>query len=282
MHSKALYDSKNVLWKDVYSNDGIAWILNKLIVRQNEIIKHNLPIDHKRLIGINLLPSKSTVESIPYLMKTDFERLIDEVVEMSDYIVLNISEFDKTKRKTLASFRTKQDLTKLIQKTNRRLAINLGKIAASEYWRVEPEDKTSLGIINIQSEIKRARIRTAWLTKNNVPLILLKIDSYLTESEYKTIAEVMNEQHVDGVIIGSTIPINVGIKNKNQRLINDDKAAGGAGGDYTKANSDRALQIMYNHTKGKKLLISSGGIFTGEDVYNRMANGANLVQVSKF
>ena len=117
------------------------------------------------------------------------------------------------------------------------------------------------------------------LAKNCVPLIMLKIDSYLTEKEYRTIAKVMKEQHIDGAIIGSTIPINVGIKDKSKRLLNDKPAMGGAGGDYTKHNSLKALKSMYEFTGGKKLLISSGGIFSGQDMYNRMCNGASLVQI---
>jgi len=110
-------------------------------------------------------------------------------------------------------------------------------------------------------------------------LVFLKIDSYLTEEEYKTIAEVMLENHVDGAIVGSTIPINVGLKDKNKRIMKEEVALGGAGGQITKDYSDNAIKTMYKYTQGKKLLISSGGIFTGKDMYDRMANGASLVQI---
>lgn len=47
----------------------------------------------------------------------------------------------------------------------------------------------------------------------------------------------------------------------------------------TKEHALRSLQLMYKYTQGRKLLISSGGIFTGKDLYERMAFGASLGQI---
>ena len=202
------------------------------------------------------------------MLKTDYLEAIGDLIEMTDYIVINISEADKSKRRTMATIRTKKELTKLCEKANKKVALTLGKIAANEYSAVEPRSKPS--IVDINHEIKKCRIRTSNLAKNQPPLILLKFDSYLTENEYKTIADVMKEQHIDGAIIGSTIPINIGLNDKSRRLLQDKPCVGGVGGEYTAKNSEKALKTMYELTKGEKLLISNGGIFTGQDVYDRM------------
>ena len=143
----------------------------------------------------------------------------------------------------------------------------------------ETQEETGKDIIDISQETRKVIFRNSLINKNNVPLVLLKVDSYLTEEEYKTIAKIMIEEDVDGVIVGSTVPINVGIKNKSKRIVPNEVALGGAGGEITAEYSNYALKHLYNFTKGKKLLISNGGIFSGKDMYERMANGANLVQI---
>jgi len=81
-----------------------------MLIRQEKIIKGYLKPHPDNLIGLNITPSKSTIDSIPYLMKTDYETLIDEVIEQSDYIVINITEQDKSKRGTMATLRSKKEL----------------------------------------------------------------------------------------------------------------------------------------------------------------------------
>lgn len=219
---------------------------------------------------------------MPYLVKVDYENAIDPVMEFSDYIVINITERDKGKRMATAMLRQKDELRKLVKKVKRRVAIDLGKIAALEYSKIEfqaSDPQKAQPIVDIHNEVRKAIYRNSMLSKNTPPLLMFKIDSYWTDQEYQDIAQVMLEEGVDGAIIGSTVPINVGIKDKDKRKQTEDVALGGAGGEVTTEFAKRSLQNMYQHTEGKKLLISSGGIFTGQDVYERMSLGANLVQV---
>ena len=48
-------------------------------------------------------------------------------------------------------------------------------------------------------------------------------------------------------------------------------------GDKIKENSLLLLQLAYKYTKGEIPLISTGGILTGDDVYERIKNGADFV-----
>ena len=278
-NEKVLENTKNIIWKNVYMNDGIISIISKLCIRQEKILKGEIKPQDWWLIGLNITPSKSTIDSVPYLIKSDYENSIDHVVEFSDYIVINISERDKTKRQAIIGLRRKDELTKLIRKVKKRLALNIGKIAALEYSKLENTNQSSEAILNIHNEIRKAMFRNSLISKNVVPLILLKIDSYWTEEEYKTIAEVIMKENIDGAIVGSTIPINVGLKDKSKWIVPDDVAIGGAGGEVTAPYALNSLKLMHKYTEGKKLLISSGGVFTGRDLYERLENGANLVQI---
>ena len=260
-------------------NDGIVKIISNLWIRQENILKGNLKIDEQWLLGICISPSKSTLESVPYLIKSDYENTIDHIVEFSDYIVINITEKDKARRQATMMLRQKDELTKLVRKVKKRLAVNLGKIAAHEYSKIDQKGEDSGAILNVHNEIRKAMCRNSLISKNSVPLILLKIDSYWTEEEYKTIAEVISKENIDGAIVGSTIPINIGLKDRSKWISPNDIALGGAGGEITKPYALNALRLMHKYTEGKKLLISSGGVFTGKDLYERLENGANLVQI---
>ena len=179
----------------------------------------------------------------------------------------------------ISNLRSKEELTKLIRIVKDKITINLGKMAALEYAILEKEKGEKETIVDLPKEIQKVMYRNSLISKNNVPMIFLKIDSYLTEQEYQDIAEIALKEKIDGIVVGSTVPINVGIKNKEKRKLTHDAALGGAGGDPTRELSEYALKAVYKHTKGKLLLISNGGIFTGKDMYDRIANGADLVQI---
>ena len=263
----------------MYSNDGIPRVLSRLCIRQENLLKGKFTTNENALLGLTLSPSKSTIDSVPYLIATDFESAVTSVLEFSDYIVINLTERDKSKRAAIMGLRQKDELTRLVRKVRRRIAIDLGKIAALEYSKLQNEQSSTPEIVDVYEQVRKVMIRNSLMSKNTVPLVLLKIDSYLTEQEYKDIAEVMIAENVDGVIIGSTVPVNVGIKDKSKRKYTSEVALGGAGGEITQPFATYALKTMYGYTQGKKLLISSGGIFTGQDMYDRMTNGANCVQI---
>lgn len=224
-------------------------------------------------MGVSLVPSISTIESVPYLIKMDFENSVDIVMDFTDYIVINVTQRDKSK------VPLENEIEPIVKQVRKKMIMNLGKTAAYEYSNLIKKIDTSPEWIDISHETRKVWFRNSLINKNNVPLLLLKIDSYLLEEQYKAIAEVMQRNHVDGAIVGSTIPINVGIKDKSKRILNNDLAIWGAGGEITKDYSIYALKAMYKYTQGKKLLISSGGIFTGKDMYDRISYGANLVQI---
>lgn len=177
----------------------------------------------------------------------------------------------------MISLREKEELTKLVRTVKTRVATNLGKIAALEYSKLEATSENEA--VNTQEVIRKAIFRNSLISKNNVPLLLLKIDSYLSEGELKCISSVILDENLDGCIIGSTVPLNVGIRDKGKREMVDHVALGGIGGARTEELAKYALRKMYEYTGGKKLLVSSGGIFTGQDMYERMCLGANLVQI---
>ena len=54
---------------------------------------------------------------------------------------------------------------------------------------------------------------------------------------------------------------------------------GGLSGLPTKKKSNEILKQIYKKTKGKYVLVGVGGIFNAEDAYEKIKNGASLVQL---
>jgi hypothetical protein len=78
------------MWKKIY-NKGLHSVILNLRERQNKskITNENL------IMGISLVPSLATIESVPYLIKMDYENSVDIVADFTDYIVINVTERDK-------------------------------------------------------------------------------------------------------------------------------------------------------------------------------------------
>ena len=63
------------------------------------------------------------------------------------------------------------------------------------------------------------------------------------------------------------------------RIKNIENIKGGLSGTPTKKKSDELLKYLYRKTKGKYILIGVGGVFNAEDAYEKIKNGASLVQL---
>jgi len=114
------------------------------------------------------------------------------------------------------------------------------------------------------------------LSKNNsihVP-ILIKIAPDLTITEREDIASSVIEFNMDGLIISNTT---INYKDKLHSIYKNE--AGGLSGKPLFTASNEILRDMYKLTKGKILIVGAGGIFSAEDAYTKIKNGASLLQI---
>ena len=105
--------------------------------------------------------------------------------------------------------------------------------------------------------------------------IFLKIDPDLSKKELKDVADIILSSMIDGVIISNTsIHRSANIltsKHANEK--------GGISGQPLKEKSNQLLKDFYILTNGKIPLIGVGGISSGKDAYERILNGASLIQL---
>lgn len=111
-------------------------------------------------------------------------------------------------------------------------------------------------------------------TFHSLPPLLLKIAPDLTEEDKQDIAKIALEKHLDGLIISNTTitrPETLKSTNKQE--------SGGLSGTPLFPLSTSLLKEIYLLTEGKIPLIGVGGISNGEEAYEKIRNGASLVEL---
>ena len=106
----------------------------------------------------------------------------------------------------------------------------------------------------------------------NVP-VFLKIDPDLSTQGLGDVADIILSSLIDGVIISNT-----SIYRSNDLINKNANEKGGISGLPIKNKSNQLLKDFYVLTNGKIPLIGAGGISSGKDAYERILNGASLIQ----
>ena len=105
--------------------------------------------------------------------------------------------------------------------------------------------------------------------------LLLKIAPDLNESQLDDILEIVENNKLDGIIATNTTISRELVKNDPLSI-----EAGGLSGKPVKSRSTEVIRYLRSHTKQKGLvIIGVGGIQTGEDAQEKLAAGADLVQI---
>ncbi|MBH8598680.1 quinone-dependent dihydroorotate dehydrogenase [Thermoactinomyces sp. CICC 10523] len=103
--------------------------------------------------------------------------------------------------------------------------------------------------------------------------ILLKIAPDLENEEVEEIVTIALEKGIDGIIATNTTISREGLSSPLQ------KETGGLSGRPLVNRSTAMIRRIYKITRGRVPIIGVGGIFTGQDAYDKIRAGANLIQV---
>jgi len=153
---------------------------------------------------------------------------------------------------------------------------NLGMYA--DYIVINISSPNTPGLRNLQNKEKLFSLCSEVLSeRNNLPgrpPILIKIAPDLSNEDKQDIASVANELGIDGLIISNTtISRDSSLKSINK------VEKGGLSGCPVKKMSTELIREMYQLTKGSIPIIGVGGIANGSDAYEKIKNGASLVQL---
>jgi dihydroorotate dehydrogenase len=107
--------------------------------------------------------------------------------------------------------------------------------------------------------------------------LLLKISPDLTQEQIEDVIDLALEIQLDGLVVCNTTISRNELQTTNHKL--QTIGPGGLSGKPLEKRSTELVSFISKKTNGKIPIISSGGIFTGEDAQEKIAAGASLVQV---
>ena len=112
---------------------------------------------------------------------------------------------------------------------------------------------------------------------DNDKKIFIKLSPDINEEETNTILDILDKHRIHGIICSNLT------KNRNNPKINDEEKniteKGGISGKAVEDLSNKLLANIYKKTNNKYLLIGVGGVSSGKDAYEKIINGASLVQM---
>ncbi|KAJ3640780.1 hypothetical protein Zmor_027322 [Zophobas morio] len=190
---------------------------------------------------------------------------------------------------------------KINESCDRIVGVNLGKNKTSEdpvgdyvvgikklgpvadYLVINVSSPNTPGLRAMQSkDVLKKLLKSAVETRDSLPQdskppLLLKLAPDLSSEELRDVVDVIKRKDtkVDGLIICNTT---VG---RPEFLVNSRvrDEVGGLSGKPLKGSSTRMIQDVYRLTKGKIPIIGVGGVFTGEDAYEKIKAGASVIQI---
>lgn len=109
--------------------------------------------------------------------------------------------------------------------------------------------------------------------------LFIKMPISLSDEETKMLLDAIVKFPVAAVIFGNLQPDRTNPAFIKEELAELEKYPGNWSGMPCQKQSDHLVKLAYNHVKGKLAVIGLGGIFTAEDAYRKIRNGAALVQL---
>ena len=195
----------------------------------------------------------------------------------AEKVLQNIEKYDSTNEngllgvnlgKNLDSKELIEDYVKLLKIFNRKasyITLNISSPNTPGLRELEQKD-------NLDKLVKKISL---FKRKNSVNIpVFLKIDPDISRNQLGDIADIVLSSTINGVIISNT-----SIHRSNKLISKHANEKGGISGLPIKEISNKLLKDFYILTNGKIPLIGVGGISNGKDVYERILNGASLIQL---
>ena len=109
--------------------------------------------------------------------------------------------------------------------------------------------------------------------KSEIPIVV-KISPDINKSQIDLISEILLENDVSAVIISNTSEVS---RDKLQNIQRHQK--GGLSGKPIEKNSNKLIRIFFELLKGKIKIIGVGGVDSGKAAYDKIASGADFIQL---
>lgn len=153
--------------------------------------------------------------------------------------------------------------------------------AVADYFVVNISSPNTVGLRNLQQADNLKLLLSKVIEARNKldkphPPILLKLAPDLSDNDVRDIVSVISKKEcrVDGLIISNTTIA------RDESLKSDEKVeSGGLSGAPLADRATILIAKIYSLTKGQIPIVGVGGIFNGQDAYDKIAAGASVLQL---
>ena len=150
-----------------------------------------------------------------------------------------------------------------------------------DYFVVNVSSPNTPGLRELQEKESLRKILTHLQSENskfkNQKPILLKMAPDLTQKQLDDVIDLIIEIRLDGIVATNTT-ISKDLLTTRHSLLTK-IGNGGLSGLPLKQRSTEIVKYIFQQSKGQIPIIASGGIFTAEDVKEKLEAGASLIQV---
>ena len=148
----------------------------------------------------------------------------------------------------------------------------------ADYITINISSPNTDGLRNFQEENSMIRLLEGFNKlkkekKIHKPLVV-KLSPDINEGDISKIVEIIIKYKIEGIIVSNTTD-----KNRENLLDANKNEAGGLSGQPIKDISTNLIKKFYKETKKKIKIIGVGGVDSGSSVYEKMAAGADLIQL---
>lgn len=146
--------------------------------------------------------------------------------------------------------------------------VNISSPNTPDLRSLQHGDELSFLLTQVREEIE-AQAKANGVRKS----ILVKIAPDISTAELEHMVHTLTETGMDGIIATNTTVRRDGLKHSSA------SETGGLSGRPLRDRSTEMIGMIYRQTGGKLPIIGSGGIFTGQDAYDKIRAGASLVEI---
>ena len=132
-------------------------------------------------------------------------------------------------------------------------------------------------LVAILESVQQANVRLSQQAGTPTKPVLLKIAPDLTNQQLDEIVEVARRQQLGGIIATNTTVARQGLSVSQDQI--DQIGAGGLSGRPLSPRSREIVAYLYSQLQGEIPIVGVGGISNGQDAWNMICSGANLVQL---
>ena len=193
---------------------------------------------HRCVVGVNIGKNKEVPNEDAV---ENYLAAFELVYPVADYIAVNVSSPNTPGLRDLQE------------------ADQLGTLlsALQQYDRVLRSDKPREGVV-----------------QDHPKPLLVKIAPDLSTDEILSIVDICLQNKIAGIIATNTTVSRAGLRTSDVEKL----GSGGVSGAPLRTRSNEVISMIYRHSKGNLPVIGVGGVFTGEDAFDKIASGASLVQ----